>query len=130
MKAPPDRPTPPHFGAEDNDRDELAETTEQARERVNGSPPADLFDIDAVMAWFESLPRGEQSKRLMHLYIALHDEDGAHGRRLADHVMDDRQEFLVINDELNWLRQCQELLFAHFGLELPPRPKDRPHRRE
>jgi len=134
MKSPEDRKTPstpPDFGVTRNDPDELL-TTAQEREKAdaNGAPPPDLFDIDAVMAWFESLPRSEQSKRLMHLYISLHDEDRLINMRHANHVSEDRQEFAVINDELEYQGSCLELLMKHFDITMPPRPKERPRRRE
>ena len=114
------------FGVEENDADELGEPSR----RGNGGASPDEYDMQAIIEGFARLPIEERTKRLLHLVLTLQTDNGNTRVDLADHKMQDRQEFLIINEALTFQKQCLELLFAHFGLQLPPGPIDRPHRKE
>lgn len=126
-----DTPVPPatDFGVEQNDHNELDHAESDGGNGAAGGP-LDPWDIDAILAAFRLLPEQEQRERLVNLFVAASSENAFTRRDLANHKTEDRQEFAVINDELEYHAECLGLLMKHFDIVPPPRPKERPRRKQ
>ncbi len=125
MKPPEGRITPPDFGVEHNDANEL----ERGNHNAHGNGVADAYDMQALIDGFKQIEVDERTIRLLHLWIASQAEDKLTREDLANHIADDRQEFAIINDDLDYLKACSDLIMKNLGIDPPPRPKVRPRRR-
>lgn len=121
MIPPNDRETP---DVTRNDADEIAAT-----EHRNGNGHVDAYDMQALIDAFGKLPTEEQTKRLLHLYLAIQGDDGLTRKDLANHKVEDNHEFNVINEELEYQSLCLNLIMAKLGIDKPDRADDRPRRR-
>lgn len=128
MKAPEDRDTPsapPNFGVEQNDRDELTDAHSGNGTAGGGFDP---HDVEALVAYFKSLPISEQNTRLFNLYIAIATPPPATRQDLTNHQAEDRQEFAFINTMLEWNHDCLDAIAKGLNIQLPKRPV-MPHRK-